>query len=156
VLAIVLNNHRQATTVWELAKNNPTEYYFGQLAEQYSVEPVSRSNAGQVPPIRRHGGRPHIEEEVFRLKPGELSGIVAIGDKYLIMHCLGLTDPVVAELAAVHEELYKNLHENKLRIAMNREFDRLKTRAEVVNFLQPGSSTAAIQPTGSGGNLLQR
>ncbi|MFP6648483.1 MAG: peptidylprolyl isomerase, partial [Pirellulaceae bacterium] len=156
VLAIVLNNHRQATTVWELAKNNPTEYYFGQLAEQYSVEPVSRSNAGQVPPIRRHGGRPHIEEEVFRLKPGELSGIVAIGDKYLIMHCLGLTDPVVAELAAVHEELYKNLHENKLRIAMNREFDRLKTRAEVVNFLQPGSSTAAIQPTRPSGNPLQR
>ncbi len=156
VLAIVLNNHRQATTVWELAKNNPTEYYFGQLAEQYSVEPVSRSNAGQVPPIRRHGGRPHIEEEVFRLKPGELSGIVAIGDKYLVMHCLGLTDPVVTELAAVHDELYKNLHENKLRIAMNREFDSLKTGGEVVNFLQPGSSTVAIQPAGRGGNLLQR
>jgi len=156
VLAIVLNNHRQATTVWELAKNNPTEYYFGQLAEQYSVEPVSRSNAGQVPPIRRHGGRPHIEEEVFRLKPGELSGIVAIGDKYLVMHCLGLTDPVVTELAAVHDELYKNLHENKLRMAMNREFDSLKTGGEVVNFLQPGSSTVAIQPAGRGGNLLQR
>ncbi len=156
VLAIVLNNHRQATTVWELAKNNPTEYYFGQLAEQYSVEPVSRSNAGQVPPIRRHGGRPHIEEEVFRLKPGELSGIVAIGDKYLVMHCLGLTDPVVTELAAVHDELYKNLHENKLRMAMNREFDSLKTGGEVVNFLQPGSSTAAIQPAGRGENLLQR
>mgnify|MGYP001264191217 CR=1 FL=1 len=156
VLAIVLNNHRQATTVWELAKNNPTEYYFGQLAEQYSVEPVSRSNAGQVPPIRRHGGRPHIEEEVFRLKPGELSGIVAIGDKYLVMHCLGLTDPVVTELAVVHDELYKNLHENKLRMAMNREFDSLKTRGEVVNFLQPGNSTAAIQPAGRGENLLQR
>ncbi len=117
---------------------------------------MSRSNAGQVPPIRRHGGRPHIEEEVFRLKPGELSGIVAIGDKYLVMHCLGRTDPVVTELAAVHDELYKNLHENKLRIAMNREFDSLKTGGEVVNFLQPGSSTVAIQPAGRGGNLLQR
>ena len=156
VLAIVLNNHRQATTVWELAKNNPTEYYFGQLAEQYSVEPVSRSNAGQVPPIRRHGGRPHIEEEVFRLKPGELSGIVAIGDKYLIMHCLGLTEPVVTDFNAIREELYKNLHENKLLLAMNQEFDRIKIRAEVVNFLQPGTSTVALPQNRAAEKILQR
>ncbi len=156
VLAIVLNNHRQATTVWELAKNNPTEYYFGQLAEQYSVEPVSRSNAGQVPPIRRHGGRPHIEEEVFRLKPGELSGIVAIGDKYLVMHCLGRTEPVVTDFNAVRDELYKNLHENKLLLAMNREFDQLKVRAEVVNFLQPGNSTAALQQNRAADNIIER
>jgi hypothetical protein len=120
------------------------------------VEPVSRSNAGQVPPIRRHGGRPHIEEEVFRLKPGELSGIVAIGDKYLIMHCLGLTEPVVTDFNAIREELYKNLHENKLLLAMNQEFDRLKVHAEVVNFLQPGTSTVALPQNRAAEKILQR
>ena len=156
VLAIVLNSHRQATTVWDLAKNNPTDYYFGQLAEQYSIEPVSRTNAGHVPPIRRYGGRDHIEEEVFRLKPGELSGIVAVGGKYIIMRCLGRTKPVVTDFNVVRQELYKNLYENKLQLAMNLEFDRLKVTAEVVNFLQPGSSSVAIQNTRPRESVLQR
>jgi len=156
VLAIVLNSHRQATTVWDLAKNNPTDYYFGQLAEQYSIEPVSRTNAGHVPPIRRYGGRDHIEEEVFRLKPGELSGIVAVGGKYIIMRCLGRTKPVVTDFNVVRQELYKNLYENKLQLAMNLEFDRLKVTAEVVNFLQPGSSSVAIQNPRPRESVLQR
>lgn len=145
VLAIVLANHRQATTVWDLAKNNPTEYYFGQLAEQYSIEPVSRSNAGRVPPIRQHGGRPLIEKEVFRLKTGELSGIVSIADKYIIMRCLGRTAPIVSEISEVRQELYKDLYENKLRLAMNDRFDELKIKAEVVNFLDPVTSIAPVR-----------
>ena len=39
VLAIVLTNQRQANQVWDMARNNPTEQFFGELARQYSVEP---------------------------------------------------------------------------------------------------------------------
>ena len=52
----------------EMARDNPTEEFFGRLTEQYSVEPVSSSNLGKVPPIRKHGGQPAIEKEAFRLK----------------------------------------------------------------------------------------
>ncbi len=72
-LAIVLQDQRTAQRVWEMAKANQTEEYFGELAHQYSIEPASRANYGEVPPIQLHGGRPVLEDEAFRLKPGEIS-----------------------------------------------------------------------------------
>ena len=76
VQAIVFANQRQAHKVWAQAKNNNTEQFFGQLAHQYSIEPVSRANYGRVPPIRQHSGHEQLEKESFRLRPGELSAVV--------------------------------------------------------------------------------
>ena len=146
VLAVVLGNQRQANTVWEMARNNPSEQFFGDLANQYSVEPVSRSNLGKVPPIRRYGGQPVVEEEAFRLKPGEVSGIIAVGDRYIILKCLGRTQPVVQDFASVEKELRKDIQEKKLRLAMADEFDRLKEAAKIDNLFagksQPGERPA--------------
>ena len=147
VQAIVVSNQREANKVWELARNNPTEQFFGELATQYSVEAVSRSNLGKVPPIRRFGGQPLIEEEAFRLQPAELSGIIAIGDKFVILRCQGHTKPVVTDFAAVADELRNDIHEKKLRIAMAEEFDRIRESAQIDNFLagttQGGKRVAA-------------
>ena len=60
-MAIVLGDQRTAQKVWEMARNNPTDKFFGELAAQYSIEPTSQSNFGKVPPIRRFGGQPAIE-----------------------------------------------------------------------------------------------
>lgn len=141
VLAIVLSNQRQAQTVWDMARNNPTDQFFGELANQYSIEPSSRSNFGQVPPLRRHSGQPLLEKEAFRLKPGELSGIIAMGDKHIILRCLGRTQPIVKEFDAVKDELYRDIQEKKLRLAMAQEFDRLKDSSQIDNFLA-GTSQA--------------
>lgn len=143
VLAIVLGSQRQATTVWDMARNNPTDQFFGELANKYSIEPSSRANFGKVPPVRKHSGQPQIENEAFRLKPGELSGIVAIGDKFVILRCLGRTEPVVTDFELVKDELHKDIKEKKLRIAMAREFDRLKDAAQIDNFLANTSQLGA-------------
>ena len=144
-LAIVLSAERQAQKVWEMAKQNPTPEFFGELAYQYSIEPVSRANRGRVPPIQRYGGRPTLEEEAFRLKAGELSGIVSVGDKLLILLCTGHTDPVVADFRAVKDELYRDIYEKKLRIKMGERFETISTSAQVDNFLE-GISQAAKRP----------
>ena len=136
VLAIVLPDQKSAQRIWDLARANPTDEYFGQLAEQYSAEPVSQSNLGKVPPIRRHGGQPAVEDEAFRLKPGELSGIVATGDRYIILRCQGRTKPIVSEMdAEVKQQLVNDITEKKTRIAMAEEFDRLKTTSRIHNYL---------------------
>jgi parvulin-like peptidyl-prolyl isomerase len=135
-LAIVLTDQRQAQKVWEMARNNPTDQFFGELAHQYSTDAVSRENFGKVPPIRRYGGRPQMEDEAFSLKPGELSGIIVSGENFVILRCLGRTTPVVATLdAETRGELVKDLREKKLRIAMNVEFDRLCGNAHIDNYL---------------------
>ncbi len=135
ILACVLSDQRSAQKIWEMARDNPTEDFFGKLAEQYSVEPVSSSNMGKVPPIRKHGGQPAVEKEAFSLKPGQLSGIVATGGKYIIMRCQGFTEPVVNDPAAVQAELVRDLSEKKLRRLMATRIEALRKTAEIDNFL---------------------
>jgi hypothetical protein len=155
VLAIVLGNQRLAQEVWNMARQQPSREFFGQLAEQYSIESVSRANFGEIPPIRQHGGQPQIEKEAFRLQPDELSGIVAMGDKFIILKCLGRTRPVVDSLDEVRDELTKDIREKKLRLAMAEEFDRLKDAAQIDNFLAGTSQTGSspIRPVSAPANL---
>jgi parvulin-like peptidyl-prolyl isomerase len=135
VLAIVVGDHRQAQKVWDLARNNPTDAFFGTLAEQYSAEPSSRANGGKVPPIPRHGGSPAVEEEAFKLKQGELSGIVAVDNQFIIMRCLGRTRPVQPDFDSIKDELASEIEEKKLRLMMTQEFDRIREVAQIDNFL---------------------
>jgi parvulin-like peptidyl-prolyl isomerase len=155
VLAIVLSNQRTAQEVWDLARSNLTPKFFGELAAQYSIEPVSRANMGEVPPIRRFSGQPQVEEEAFSLTQKDpLSAIVAVADKYIIMYYLGRTEPIVTKLDDVRDELDKDIHEKKLRLAMSQEFDRLKEVAQIDNFLA-GSSQAGGPPKAESASQTQ-
>jgi len=149
VLAIVLSDHRQAQKVWEQARNNNSDDFFGELAQQYSIEPASRGNKGKVPPIRRNSGSPMIEQEAFRLTAGEVSGIVAVDDQFIIMRCQGRTKPIQVDYNKVRGELHKDILEKKLRMLMTREFDRLKDLAQVDNFLLGTSQTGGVKPANS-------
>lgn len=150
VLAIVLHDQRQAHKVWEYARNNPNESFFAQLAEQYSVEPVSKSAGGKVPPIRKHSGQGELETVAFQLKPGELSPVIAAGNQFIIMRCQGRTPATKVSFAQVRDEIFKDLEEQKSRVAMTQKFDDLKEAAQVDNFLagttQMGRKTGMVRP----------
>lgn len=147
VLAVVLSDQRTAQKVWEMARDNPTDAFFGGLAEQYSVEPVSSSNQGKVPPIRKHGGQPAVEKEAFSLQPGELSGIIATGGKYLVLRCQGYTEPVVSDPSIVQAELLRDLSDRKTKQAMAAKFEQLIGDAEIDNFFeQDAAPRVAARP----------
>jgi parvulin-like peptidyl-prolyl isomerase len=141
VLAIVFSNQRQAQQVWEMARNNPTDRYFGELATQYSVEPVSRANSGKVPPIRKYGGQPIVETEAFKLKTGELSTILSIADKYVLLRCLGRTQPVVSSIEEVRKELEIDLRDKKTNAEMSVMFEQIRENSQIDNFLVGTSQT---------------
>ena len=156
VLAIVCNSDRQAQQVWKMASQNQSNEFFGELASKYSVEPGSRENFGQVPPIAMHGGRPQLEKIAFGLKTGELSGLVNVGQQWIILKCLGQTEPVVVDPEEVKGDLYKDILEKKTRISMNKTFDKIHSEAQIDNFLagttQAGragrtASKAGVVPT---------
>jgi parvulin-like peptidyl-prolyl isomerase len=139
--AIVLANMRRAQEVWAKARQNESMDYFGDLAEEYSIEPTSKSLRGEVPPIQRFGGQPQMEEVAFELKPNELSGIIQLGDKFVILKCEGRTQPVQVNQQEVQEILYQDIYEKKLRLAMNNKFDEIRSRARIDNYLA-GTSQA--------------
>ncbi|MEX2310384.1 MAG: peptidylprolyl isomerase [Pirellulales bacterium] len=161
--AIVLANMRRAQEVWGKARQNTSMDYFGDLAEEYSIEPTSKSLRGEVPPIRRYGGQPQLEDVAFGLQPGELSGVIQLGDKFVILKCEGRTEPIDVNPQEVREVLYQDIYEKKLRMAMSEKFDEIRAQARIDNFLagtsqapervKPNSTTStphidtAVQPT---------
>ncbi len=153
-LAIVFDDQRQATRVWQMAMANKTADYFGKLANQYSTETASKENFGHVPPIQRHGGRKKLEAEAFRLVPGEISEVVQVGEKYVVIMCQGQTTPRITEIDAVREQLHRDIYEKKIRIAMAERLDALKANAQIDNFLagtsQAGRAIRTAQQNGQG------
>ena len=132
---VVLDNQRRAQEVWQIARQNPTPETIGNLAEQYSVDPTSKALRGEVPPIQKHSGQPALEREAFALKTGELSGIIQIADRFMILLCEGYTKPVEVTFDEVREELHRDIFEKKQRIEMARYFTHLRESASIDNFL---------------------
>ena len=132
---IVLDNQRRAQEVWQLARQNVTAEAIGALAETYSVDPTTRALRGEVPPIQRYGGQPTLEREVFSLQPGELSGVVQIADRFMVIFCEGFTDPAKVSFDEVRNELYDDIFDKKQRIEMARYFTHLRGAAAIDNFL---------------------
>jgi parvulin-like peptidyl-prolyl isomerase len=157
---IVLGNLRKAQEVFSIAQQELNRHpdkggdRFGQLAEQYSIDP-SRSVQGRVPPIQKWGGVKALEDQAFQLQAGQLSGIVQVNDSYAILFCEGYTPTVNVNLsdATVKRELYDDIHEKKQRIAMAEMFERLKDMAQIDNYLagttQSGKQVSA-GPRGGG------
>jgi parvulin-like peptidyl-prolyl isomerase len=140
-LAIVLNNQRRAQEVFEKARKHNTTEYFGDLAAQYSIEPGSNALRGEVPPIRKWGGQSVLEKEAFALNPGELSGVIQAGDKFIILRCEGFTKPADVKFADIRDEIYKDLYEKKLRLNMTEYFENLQDSAMIHNYLAGTSHT---------------
>lgn len=146
VLAIVLSNQRTAQDVFRQARENPTEQGFGELAAKYSVEPVSRSNFGKIPALRKHGGRPVLEEAAFELLPGEISGVLAWGDQYCVLYKQSESKPLVTEFEAVREELQREILKKKMGIAMQQKMDQLLNNSQIDNFLEGTTQSGQVVP----------
>jgi parvulin-like peptidyl-prolyl isomerase len=142
--AIVMGSLRRAQEVWDKARQNPTAEFFGDLAEEYSIEPSSRSLRGEVPPIRKYSGQPQLEEAAFALADGQLSGIIQVADKFLILRSEGRTEPIGVTMAEVQTELQRDILEKKMRMAMSDEFERLRSGARIDNYLA-GTSQAPVK-----------
>lgn len=168
--AIVLSSMRRAQEVWAKARQNDSMDYFGDLAAEYSIEPQSKALRGEVPPIRRYGGQPQLEEVAFGLAPNELSGIIQLGERFVILKCEGHTEPVDVDLQEVRQILSKDIYEKKLRIAMGEQFDAIHAEARIDNYLAgtsqspqraeqsapapyDGRRDTAVRPTG--GNIAR-
>ena len=81
-----------------------------------------------------------MEDEAFSLKPGELSGIIQLDDKFVILFCEGYTKPIDVKFADVEKEITDDIREKKERLAMNEYYERLQAKTTIDNFLDPEAS----------------
>ncbi|TWU28602.1 peptidylprolyl isomerase [Bythopirellula polymerisocia] len=147
--AIVLPTMRRAQEIWDKARRNPSVEYFGDLAAEYSIEPSSKALRGEVPPIQRFGGQPQLEDAAFQLQDGQLSGIIQVRDKYLILRCEGRTERIDVDANKVRDILVRDIYEKKLRLAMSEKFEAIRESSRVDNFLA-GTSQAPSDHSAKG------
>lgn len=131
---ILLDNQRRAQEVWEKCKRNPDD--FDKLAEEYSVDASSRALGGSIPPIPMHSGNDTLEKAAFKLKEGEISGLIELQTgRYAILKSEGKTEPVVKSIDEVKDQLYEELFEAKTQQSVAKVFEQIKKEVPVDNFL---------------------
>lgn len=150
-------NLRHATQVWEQATAKPDD--FARLASEYSADPNSRALGGQIPPIRRFASpdnspQAKVEEQAFKLKPGEISPVLQIGEnQFVILRCEKLTDPIVTDIEQVRADLTEQLKDEKTQEAVASVFADIKSKAQIHNYLTNestgGASGGVVQQTGA-------
>lgn len=151
---ILLDRLNQAQECWEAVNKAPAE--FEQLAQKYSVDANSRSLGGAVPPIPRFSGSDELEKAAFKLKEGEISGIVQMAsNRYAIIKCEGRTEPIVTDIEEVKDGLYDEIKEAKIQQSVAQVFEKLKKETRVDNYLSATSSGPQDRSVISGSNIQQ-
>jgi parvulin-like peptidyl-prolyl isomerase len=158
--AIVLNNQRTANDVWQKCRDKgANEVFFAQMAKQFSVDLSNQLN-GDISPIQMHGGRPQLEKAAFALQQGEMSGIIQVEDKFVILLCTGHTEPVKVTFEEVKQEIYDDLFEKKLRIEMAKTFEKMMDGSRIENYLantrQAPKQPQPSQPSSARGQTVPR
>jgi len=145
---IMLDNFRRAQEVYAKAQRDPES--FGELARQYSIEPNSRSVDGQIPHIRHYSGNETLENAAFKLKEGQVSGILEVEHgHYVILKCEGFTEPIVTDIEQIKNDLYEQVKEEKVQEAVAKVFQKIRAEARVDNYLTRSSTGTGIQqPSG--------
>lgn len=145
---ILMDNLRRANEVWAEAKRNPAE--FERFAQEHSVDRISASQGGLIPPIRRFSGNAQLEEAAFKLRDGEISPIIQVGfnERWVILKCEGRTKQVVTDIREVEEVLYEQILEEKVQESVAKVFEQLKNRSRVDNFLTNVSTGGVQQASG--------
>ena len=144
VRAMMFRDHRSASNIWKMATAEPTEEFFGKLANQYSIEPMSKNNFGHIRPVQKYSGRPTLEAEAFALKPGEISKVIQLGDYWTFLYCRGLTTPKTNDVEEVREFILKDVKARKLYVEMENARQKMFKEAQIDNYLtgtsQPGEA----------------
>ncbi len=128
---IVLDDRQQAEELQADLRQNPDD--FARAAVDVSVDVNSASIGGLIQPIRRHVGEPQVEQAIFSLAEGEVSGVIPIAQQYAIFRCERHIPPRNVPFDSVRDAIVSQLKEDKLRAVAAEKFTELQAAATVVN-----------------------
>jgi parvulin-like peptidyl-prolyl isomerase len=130
---IACTTAEKAQKVQALAAANPAE--FGNLAKQYSEDAPSASIKGLVPPIRKHGPCPEIEQAAFGLADGQVSAVIRSSGQYVILKRDGIIPARTITMDQVALRLEKIIRDRKMRQVAAEIFQELQKKSHVQNVL---------------------
>lgn len=130
---IACDTQEDAQRVQKLAVGQPQD--FQKLAMKYSTDKYTASAGGLLQPISKHTGNPTIEKTLFGLQEGQVSGVLKVGNQWVILQCLRHYPASNVPLNKVKESLVEALREQKLRTAGHDVFGKIQEQTKVVNVI---------------------
>jgi hypothetical protein len=144
LIVLMQQQAKDGVTLWNRIKDsvNPAEE-FDREAKKQSI-PKLAAEGGRVPAVHHHFGSKEIEEEAFKLQPGQMSSLMPMPDgTSMIMWCDSRIPPERRIFEEVREELYRDLFEMRLPVEMQKVFDELRRQASPRVYLPRELSSAA-------------
>ena len=86
---------------------------------------------------RSFGGQPLLEKEAFKLKKGDIRGVIQVARQYVILYLRRLhqADRSNMDDQDVQKEINADLREKKMRVAMARNSRISTDKAQIDNYL---------------------
>jgi peptidyl-prolyl cis-trans isomerase C len=134
----------------DLLKRAKSGEDFATLARQYSEDPGSKDNGGEVPPFQRGQMVPEFEAAAFSMNTNTISDVVTTAYGYHIIKLLdktpakklALTDKVPASDTTIADWIKDRLTQQKVEKLSPEYLNGLK-KAAGIEILDPGLKTAA-------------
>jgi peptidyl-prolyl cis-trans isomerase D len=99
---------------------------FGALARQYSEDPGSKAQGGDLPPFARGAMVGSFEQAAFSMQPGEIRGLVKSDFGYHIIKLLAKIPPGKQSLAEATPKIMAALSQDQVRSAEARKVEALE------------------------------
>jgi parvulin-like peptidyl-prolyl isomerase len=123
---------------------------FAKLAGEVSDAP-SRANGGLLGPLTQTELAPALQEQLTKMKPGEISEPIRLPRGYLIVKLESVTEPEVQPAEKVRDQIAERLWERKRRAELGKYLTRIRSEAliEWKNEELRKAYESAIQATGA-------
>ena len=104
---------------------------FTNLAAQYSEDPASKDNNGQLPPVSRDQMRPELAAAAFSLTNNQVSGVIEMSYGYYIIKLLDKIPAKKLDYATVTDDLKEALKRQKITRQAPAYLEKLKQASDV-------------------------
>jgi peptidyl-prolyl cis-trans isomerase SurA len=113
---------------------------FSQVAMDYSEDPASAGSGGDlgyVPESSLSQSDPALKKAVMSLKPGQISGVIALRDSYRILRLVSKEAPGQRDLndPAVQQSIRDNIHNRKEQLLRAAYLAIARNDAKITNYL---------------------
>jgi peptidyl-prolyl cis-trans isomerase SurA len=113
---------------------------FSQIAMDYSEDPATSGSGGDlgyVPESSLSQSDPALKKAVLSLKPGQVSGVIALRDSYRILKLVAKEAPGQRELSdpSVQQSIRDNLHNRKEQLLRAAYLAVARNNAKITNYL---------------------
>jgi peptidyl-prolyl cis-trans isomerase C len=123
---IEAESEEEATDILEQLKRGEN---FKELAQKYSIH-ISKKDGGEIV-LKRNSMPTYIVEAVLNLRPGELSDVIKIADKYYIVKLIDSKEAPDEEFEKVRGSIEKAIRKQKEEERSNEYLRYLRERAAI-------------------------